>query len=123
QPRPPSPYSSVVHGPTIVVPSHTSECEWRRPRLCPSSWPAVANDMLAGPLIQAREGLPPTVAVPEKPQAAFEGKAYTRWTYVETSTPAAAAAASAYVAIAPESHVVPSRRIVYQPTTSPASHV
>ena len=76
----PSPYSSVVHVPTIVVPSQTSECEWRRPRLCPNSWPAVPSDMLSGPLIQAREGLPPTVAAPAKPQAAFEGKAYTRWT-------------------------------------------
>src|SRR5437667_3792172 len=71
----PSPYSSVVHVPVMVVPSQERECEWRRPRLCPTSWPTVPRDMLPDPLIQAREGLPPTVAAPEKPQPAFAGKA------------------------------------------------
>src|SRR5207249_12135399 len=71
----PSQYSSVVHVPVMVVPSQERECEWRRPRLCPTSWPTVPRDMLPDPLIQAREGLPPTVAAPEKPQPAFAGKA------------------------------------------------
>src|SRR2546430_3792618 len=87
----PSPYSSVVHVPTMVVPSHTKECECRRPRLCPSSWPATANSRL--PLIQAREGLPPTVADPVQPQA-FGGKTYTRCVQGDKVIPAAVPRAS-----------------------------
>jgi hypothetical protein len=64
-----SPYSIAMQfEPSVVLP-HSSECEWKRPNPCPNSWDTTFSSKF--PLIQASEGLPPSVDTPQKGQASF----------------------------------------------------
>ena len=62
-----SPYSIEVQPVPMGGAPQSQACEWYSPKLCPISWAITRSCRL--PLIQADDGLPPTLPNPHQPQA------------------------------------------------------